>query len=279
MTMELFIQDSVVCFHHLGNEIVYDSKSYQAQDSEILLPDGDADISLMKRFPKKKTKSGPTHSDASSTSTTPVRSGGVSPHTSGSKSLAKRKSEIEIEQGGSISKGATHKKASRSAINDAARSISEKSSSNEPTEETSSDESTGASSQKVSYQDVLATAASGSQEHSGPVQELGLSLCSSQVIINGHSTFSYGEKSSLIARYNELENQHARWVQHMDELNERQDRLEKTMKFLIEHLKIQLPPELASFWQEMPDQGKEPGPSTSVKQPPTCDEKTPQEAP
>ncbi|KAF7823769.1 uncharacterized protein G2W53_021913 [Senna tora] len=137
----------------------------------------------------------------------------VIPHTGGSKSLARKKAEMEIEHGRKVSRGevwiVTHKRSDGSAVNDAASVIIDKI--------TSYEASGSCSSQEVSQYDSLAMAL-GSQEHSERVRGLGLGPTPSQV---------FGDRArgrSSDPTYTEMQNERTQLRRKVIE-NEEQTRL------------------------------------------------------
>ncbi|XP_027905896.1 uncharacterized protein LOC114165481 [Vigna unguiculata] len=122
-------------------------------------------------------------------------------HTGGSKSLARKRDEMEKECGQKVSRGevwiATHKHANRTFVSDEAMEIGEK---------IQSYESKLSRSQlkDVSSTDSLAFAF-GSQEHCGRVRGLGLGPCPSKVF--GFNAHSYSGASSSCPSYTQLQNQ------------------------------------------------------------------------
>ncbi|XP_027912651.1 uncharacterized protein LOC114172261 [Vigna unguiculata] len=98
------------------------------------------------------------------------------PHTGGSKSIARKKDEMEQELGHKVSRGevwiATHKHANGEFVNDGAKEIGEKIKAYET--------NTSSLSQDISIEDSLAHVL-GSKEHCGHVRGMGLGPCPSRV--------------------------------------------------------------------------------------------------
>ncbi|XP_052734106.1 uncharacterized protein LOC128196654 [Vigna angularis] len=116
-------------------------------------------------------------------------------HTGGSKSIARKREEMEKECGNKVSRGevwiATHKKTNGAYASDEARKIGEQIEAYEST--------TSSQSKKISNSDSLAHAL-GIQEHCGRVRGLGLGPCPSKVFgvkVRSHSG------SSLAAPFND----------------------------------------------------------------------------
>ncbi|KAJ1408353.1 putative transposase, Ptta/En/Spm, plant [Sesbania bispinosa] len=120
-------------------------------------------------------------------------------HTTGSKSLACKRAEMEKGFGRKVSRGevwtATHKRLDGTFVNDQAKEISEK---------IQEYENTVSLSQEISTQDSLAHAL-GSKEHCGRVRGLGLGPCPSQVF--GHPSHYYSGMTSSSPSYTQLQNQ------------------------------------------------------------------------
>ncbi|XP_027343285.1 uncharacterized protein LOC113855855 [Abrus precatorius] len=160
----------------------------------------------------------------------------IIPHTSGSKSIARKRAELELESGRKVSRGevwtVTHKHANGHFVSQEAKEISEK---------IQEYESSRSLSQEISTQDSLAHVL-GSKEHCGRVRGLGLGPCPSQVF--GYPARSYSGMSSSLSSYRELQNQVTVLKSQMDEQNKKFDVM---MNFFIQNFQGQLPPDLAMF--------------------------------
>ncbi|KAI4353859.1 hypothetical protein L6164_002782 [Bauhinia variegata] len=152
------------------------------------------------------------------------------PHTCGSKSLARKKAEMELERGRQVSRGevwtATHKRANGTFVNDEAKEICEKIQAYES--------NTISLSHDISTQDSLAQAL-GNQEHSGRVRGLGLGPC---------PTHSYRVYSGIPSSYKELENQVTALKSQLDEHNKKFDAM---MSFFIHNFQGHLPANFSMF--------------------------------
>ncbi|KAG2391477.1 uncharacterized protein HKW66_Vig0127620 [Vigna angularis] len=158
-------------------------------------------------------------------------------HTGGSKSIARKREEMERECGHKVSRGevwiATHKKANRAFVSDEAREIGEKIEAYESI--------TWSQSKIISTSDSLAHAL-GMQEHCGRVRGLGLGPCPSKVFgVNARSHSGLQTQvSSLTSQVNEMTSQ----VNEMKEM----------IAFMLQNYEGQLPSKFATFQPSVSDQ-------------------------
>ncbi|KAJ1437530.1 putative transposase, Ptta/En/Spm, plant [Sesbania bispinosa] len=137
------------------------------------------------------------------------------PHTGGSKTLARKRAEMEKDSGRKVSRGevwtATHIHANGEFVSVEAREISGK---------IQEYESTMSLSQDISTQDSLARAL-GSKEHFGRVRGLGLGPCPSKVF--GYPARYYSGMTSSSLSYMELQNEITALRSQVDEQNKKFD--------------------------------------------------------
>ncbi|XP_068487949.1 uncharacterized protein [Phaseolus vulgaris] len=183
------------------------------------------------------------------------------PHTGGSKSIARKKDEMEKELGRKVSRGevwvATHKHANGEFVNDGAREIGEKIQAYES--------NTSSLSHDISIDDSLAHAF-GNEEYCGRVRGMGLGPCPSHVFgytrnsRTGISSTTYRElENQVIALKSQLDEQNKRYEEREKRYEEHEKRFEIMMIFFFQSYQGQLPPELTMFNRSsVSDQGSVP---------------------
>ncbi|XP_027938958.1 uncharacterized protein LOC114193391 isoform X1 [Vigna unguiculata] len=172
-------------------------------------------------------------------------------HTCGSKSIARKRDEMEKECGHSVSRGevwiATHKHANEAFVSDEAREISEKIQVYEST-------SSSSVSKEISSIDSLAFAF-GSQEHCGRVRGLGLGPCPSKVF--GSKGHSYSGTSSSYPSNAQLQNQVSTLTSQLNEMK-------AMVNFLVQNYQGELPHDFTMHHAPtVSDQGSVPNEETN----------------
>ncbi|XP_014505137.1 uncharacterized protein LOC106765143 [Vigna radiata var. radiata] len=161
-------------------------------------------------------------------------------HTGGSKSIARKREEMERECGHKVSRGevwiATHKKTNRAFVSDEAREIGEK---------IEAYESIAWSQSKIiSTSDSLAHAL-GTQEHCGRVRGLGLGPSPSKVF--GVDARSHRGSSSASPSNDELQSQVSSLTSQVNEMKE-------MISFMLQNYQGQLPSKFVTFQPSVSDQ-------------------------
>ncbi|XP_052733834.1 uncharacterized protein LOC108339411 isoform X3 [Vigna angularis] len=180
-------------------------------------------------------------------------------HTGGSKSIARKREEMEKECGHKVSRGevwiATHKTTNGAFVSDEAREIGEKIQTYEST--------TSSQSKEISSLDSLAHVL-GSQEHCGRVRGLGLGPCPSKVF-GVHARSHVGSSSStpsnveLQSQVSSLTSSNVKLESQVSSLTSQVNEMKAIMTLLLQNHQGPLPSQFAVFQRSsVSDQGSGP---------------------